>query len=208
MIKFMSLGKIDYKQCYDYQKQLHGLRVEGSIPDTVLFVEHPNIVTTGRTFINTEIPDRSILDDNGVDVLKVDRGGSVTYHGPGQLVCYPIIDLSKRKKDIHIFLDSIEKIVINVLAFYGVKSNSLKGQRGVWVDNKKIASIGIGIKRWVTYHGVAINLNVDLKYFQMIKPCGYDSSVMISLDKIIRQEISLDEFRAIFERSFKDNFKN
>jgi len=203
----MSLGKIDYKQCYDYQKQLHSLRVEGSIPDTILLVEHPHVITTGRTFNKTEIPDKNVLQNHDIKVIEADRGGSVTYHGPGQLVCYPIIDLRKHKKDVHLFLNRIENIVISALAFYGIKANSIKGQRGVWVDNKKIASIGIGIKRWVTYHGVAINLNVDLKYFGMIKPCGYNSSVMISLDKIIRQEVSLEEFRIIFKQVFKDNFK-
>jgi lipoate-protein ligase B len=205
-MKFLNLGKIDYEQCYARQKELHKLRIEGIIDDTVLFVEHPHVITTGRTFNSWEIPDKRILDNHGIKIIEVDRGGSVTYHGPGQLVCYPIIDLSERKKDIHLFLDKMEEIVIAALDFYKVKANSLSGQRGVWVDNKKIASVGVGIKRWVTYHGIAINLNVDLSYFEMIKPCGYDASVMVSLSNIIDQEVDLNQFTQIIEPIIKDHF--
>ena len=203
-MKFLNLGEIDYKRCYEHQKKLHTLRVEGVIPDVVLLVEHPHVITAGRTFNTGDIPDKSVLDNRGIKVIEVDRGGSVTYHGPGQLICYPIIDLSKRERDIHRFLDNIESVVVSALTSYGIKGSSLKGKRGVWVDNKKIASIGIGIKRWVTYHGVAINLNVDLGYFKMIKPCGYDSGVMVSLNDLIHQDVNLDEFRRVFEESFKD----
>jgi len=146
----------------------------------------------------------------GIDFHEIDRGGDITYHGPGQLVAYPVFDLSRFKKDLKYFLTSLEEVIIRFLKLYNIEAGRKSGFTGVWTGDEKIASIGIGVRKWIAYHGIAININPDLKYFSFIRPCGLDVR-MTSVSKILKKEIEidnelkhnlLDKFKEVFPINF------
>jgi lipoate-protein ligase B len=205
-MEFIDLGHIDYQDCYQKQVCLHKKVVMGISPDTVFLATHPPVITKGRSYKKEHLIKVENVRSNNIPVLETDRGGSVTYHGPGQLICYPILNLTNYKKDIHKFLDKIEQITINTLNKYDINAISISGKRGVWVEKRKIASIGIAVRRWVTYHGIAVNLNTNLDYFDFINPCGYNSDIMTSLQKIKGMKTDIDEFKKHFVSSFKEVF--
>ncbi|MDO8524859.1 MAG: lipoyl(octanoyl) transferase LipB [Candidatus Omnitrophota bacterium] len=190
----IDLGVIDYEKCYAIQKNLVEKRRFGEITDSVIIAEHQNIYTIGRTGrIENVLAANEILASRGIKVLRVDRGGDVTYHGPGQLVVYPIVDLKVRQNDLHRYLRSLEEIVIRFLKDYDVLSGRLKDKTGVWVRGKKIASVGVGASNWVTFHGLSVNINCDLKFFSMINPCGMKDVEMTSLERLKGREIDMRE---------------
>jgi lipoyl(octanoyl) transferase len=153
-----------------------------------VWCSHPPVVTLGR---GTQEGD---LTDWTGDVVEVQRGGRATYHGPSQIVAYPILNLSTRKRDLHQFMRNIELAIIETLKFYGVQSGISEGNTGVWIGNKKIASIGIAVKKWVSYHGVAINIDHDSNAFTGLKPCGFTTETMISLEELTNTKINHQEF--------------
>ena len=149
------------------------MRTSGAIEDTLLLLEHPHTYTLGKTADRTNlIGSEEYLEKNGISVFEIDRGGDITYHGPGQIVGYPIIDLNKWKPDTHLYLRNLEEVIIKVLAEYGIESGRKPEYTGVWVGESKIAAIGIRVSRWVTMHGFAFNINTDLELFNGIIPCG------------------------------------
>jgi lipoate-protein ligase B len=142
----------------------------------------------------------------GIDFYAVDRGGDITYHGPGQLVVYPIFDLSRYKKDLKYFLNQLEETIIRFLRIYNIGAKRKSGFTGVWIGDKKIASIGIAVKKWITYHGMAININPDLRYFSFIRPCGLDIK-MTSVSQVLNHEIEIDrELKQNLINKFKEVF--
>src|ERR1700730_1841765 len=161
-------GALDYATALELQNALVAARMSDAIADTLLLLEHPHVYTLGRG------ADQRFLVDPpaGVPVFRISRGGQVTYHGPGQLVGYPILKLEGPDRDVLRYLRKLEQILIDALARCGVEARRRAGLTGVWVDNEKIASIGVGIRRWVTLHGFAINVATDLSYFDRIVPCG------------------------------------
>jgi lipoate-protein ligase B len=164
---------MDYGEAFQLQRELVEARKRGMIEDQLLMVEHPHTITMGRNGKPEHLlADFEVLDRAGIAFHETDRGGDVTYHGPGQIVGYPILDLREWKRDIPAYLRAIEQVIIDTLGDFGLRAGRISGLTGVWVDEKKIAAIGVHLSRWVTSHGFALNVDTNLSYFQYIVPCG------------------------------------
>lgn len=179
------LGLVPYGEALERQRLLADDRIAGRLPyDTLLLLEHPPVVTLGRGTKNTSLPmDPEALRRRGIDVFEIERGGDVTYHGPGQLVGYPIFDLTQHRQDLHWFLRQLEEALIVALGTLGIPGERHAGYTGVWTAGRKIASIGIHVRQWVTWHGFALNVTTDLSAFDLIVPCGIPDVVMTSVQK-------------------------
>jgi lipoyl(octanoyl) transferase len=172
------LGRTDYGTALELQRQLAAERHQGLIPDQLLLLEHPHVITLGRNGkAGNVLASDEVLSRAGVSFYPTDRGGDVTYHGPGQLVGYPIIDLREWQRDVGAYVRAVEQVIIDTLADYGIAAGRIPKLTGVWVDDRKIAAIGVHISRWVTSHGFALNVFTDLSYFQYIVPCGLTKPV-------------------------------
>lgn len=181
----ISLGQMPYEEALDLQRALARERITGSIPeDMLLLVEHPPVVTLGRSAkARNLVSSADYLASRGVELFEVERGGDVTFHGPGQLVGYPIIDLKRHKLDLHWYLRQVEEALIRTLAAYSIPAERNTGFTGVWTKGRKIASIGVHARDWVTWHGFALNVTTDLSYFDLIIPCGIDGVTMTSIER-------------------------
>ena len=193
----IDLGKRDYKEAWKLQLDLVARRACDEIPDVLFFVEHPHVYTVGRKSHDQ----RRALRVGGESILcyAIERGGDVTYHGPGQLVGYPIFKLSEQERDLHGYLRDIERVLIHTCADFGISVDRRRGLTGVWTNEKisrKIASIGVAVKHWVTYHGFALNVSTNLNFFHPINPCGLDASVMTSMEHYLKQPVSLAHVKA------------
>src|SRR5438067_2857289 len=167
------LGRIDYGAALELQQQLVAERKQGLASDHLLLLEHPHVITLGRNgHMDNLLASGEILERAGISFYPTDRGGDVTYHGPGQLVGYPILDLREWKRDVGAYVRGVEQAIIDTLAEYGIEAGRIAKLTGVWVGERKIAAIGVHISRWVTSHGFALNVGTDLSYFQYIIPCG------------------------------------
>ncbi len=172
------LGRIDYGKALEVQQRLIAERKQGLIADQLLLLEHPHVITLGRNAqTNNVLAGEEILSRAGIAYYPTDRGGDVTYHGPGQLVGYPILDLRDWKRDVVGYVRALEQVIIDTLAEFGIAGGRVPKLTGVWVDECKVAAIGVHISRWVTSHGFALNVNTDLNYFQYIVPCGLTKPV-------------------------------
>ncbi len=172
------LGRTDYGQALELQRQLIAERQQGLIPDQLLLLEHPHVITLGRNGKAANLlASAEVLSRAGIAFYPTDRGGDVTYHGPGQLVGYPIVDLREWQRDVGAYVRAVEQTIIDTLADYGISAGRIPKLTGVWVDDRKIAAIGVHIGRWVTSHGFALNVSTDLSYFQYIVPCGLTKPV-------------------------------
>lgn len=203
-MQHIDLGLSDYKEAYKAQREVRDRVAEGAAENTLIITEHKSVITIGRKGSRNNLFRTSeFLASLGIDVLDVDRGGDITYHGPGQLVAYPIFKLGNGAKDIHCFLRYLEEVGINFLSKYGIEAGRLPGARGIWVEGEKIGSIGIGVKKWVTYHGVAININPDLRPFSFIKPCGIDGIKITSLENLLKGKTDIEDAKAMLRDSFE-----
>lgn len=190
----IDLGLIDYEDAYRVQREFVARRMLGEIDDSVIVAEHKSVFTIGRTgSADNLLFDEGLLTLAGIKVLGVDRGGDITYHGPGQITIYPIIDLRTKERDLHRHLRNMEQAVIDFLAEYSVFGRRINDKTGVWIGKKKIASIGVGCRNWVTYHGVSVNINTDLRFFSMINPCGMKGVEVTSLGRLLGREVDLAE---------------
>ncbi len=172
------LGRAGYSEAFHVQRTLVERRKQGAIPDQLLIVEHPHVITLGRNGqMCNLLANEDVLRRAGIEFCSTDRGGDITYHGPGQIVGYPIFDLREWKRDVVAYIRAIEQVLIDTLADYGIAAGREPGMTGVWTDGRKIAAIGVHISRWVTSHGFALNLSTDLSYFQYIVPCGLSKPV-------------------------------
>jgi lipoyl(octanoyl) transferase len=187
------LGRMGYEEALEYQREVARQRITGAIPqDVLILVEHPPVVTLGRSSKEKNlISSPAFLASKGVELFEVERGGDVTFHGPGQLVGYPIIDLKRHRQDLHWYLRSVEEALIRTLGEYGISGERSTGFTGVWTNGRKIASIGVHARDWVTWHGFALNVTTDLSYFDFIVPCGISGVEMTSIVKE-RPELSVD----------------
>ncbi len=174
-----------YAEALEYQREIARQRISGELDqDILLLVEHPPVVTLGRSSKQKNLVSTpEFLASKGVELFEVERGGDVTFHGPGQLVGYPIIDLTRHKQDLHWYLRSVEDALIRALAELGIVAERNTGFTGVWTGGRKIASIGVHARDWVTWHGFALNVATDLTYFDLIVPCGIDGVVMTSVER-------------------------
>jgi len=179
----VDLGTMPYAEALEFQRAVARARISGEIAeDVLLLVEHPPVVTLGRTAKAANLvasPEQ--LAARGVEVFEVERGGDITFHGPGQLVGYPIIDLKRHKQDLHWYLRQVEEALIAALAGLGIPAVRNEGKTGVWTQGRKIASIGVHARDWVTWHGFALNVNTDLSFFDLIVPCGIQDVTMTSV---------------------------
>jgi len=167
------LGRIGYGPALELQQTLIAARKQGAVPDQLLLLEHPHVITLGRNGRQEHLlASAEVLERAGISFFPTDRGGDVTYHGPGQLVAYPIFDLREWRRDVGAFVRAVEQTAIDTLADYGIAAGRIPKLTGVWVEGRKIAAIGVHISRWVTSHGLALNVSTDLSYFQYIVPCG------------------------------------
>jgi lipoyl(octanoyl) transferase len=172
------IGRIGYSEALEVQQQLVAQRKQGLIEDQLLLLEHSHVITMGRNgHMENLLAGGEILDRAGISFFPTDRGGDVTYHGPGQLVGYPILDLREWKRDVGAYVRAVEQVLIDTLADYGIVADRIPKLTGVWVGERKIAAIGVHISRWVTSHGFALNVTTDLSYFQYIVPCGLTKPV-------------------------------
>jgi lipoate-protein ligase B len=203
------LGRVDYGEALELQRNIARDRISGAIPqDVLLLLEHPPVVTMGRASKEKHlVASPEFLSSKGVELFEVERGGDVTFHGPGQLVGYPIIDLKRHRQDLHWYLRKIEEALINTLADYGIAGERNTAYTGVWTRGKKIASIGVHARDWVTWHGFALNVTTDLSYFDLIVPCGIDGVVMTSIaHESGSDEISAQDVRDRISVKFAEAF--
>jgi lipoyl(octanoyl) transferase len=200
------LGRLDYGAALELQRELVERRKRGEIPDQLLLVEHPHVITLGRNGKPEHLlASEDYLRKAGIAFFPTDRGGDITYHGPGQLVGYPILDLKQWKRDVVEYLRAIEQALIEALAEFGLRGERVPGMTGVWVNGAKVAAIGVHISRWVTSHGFALNVTTDLRYFQYIVPCGLSRPVT-SMEELLGRDPGRGNVIAALVRHFGEVF--
>jgi lipoate-protein ligase B len=203
-IEIMDLGIKSYEEVWEYQKEMQQKRINNQIEDILILVEHPPVYTLGKN------ADQNHLLQNrskSVEVFNVERGGDITFHGPGQLVCYPIIDLNNYKKSISWYMRILEQIIIDSLKTFDVVGQRIEGLTGVWVDEKKIAAQGVKISRWVTMHGFSLNVNPDLSFYDGIIPCGIFHYGVTSIEKLLGEKQNMGRVKGIVINSFNSHFQ-
>lgn len=199
------LGRVGYAKALELQKQVEAEVIAGRELDYLLLLEHPHTFTLGRRSKNDGVlATAEMLRKLGVDVFEINRGGKVTYHGPGQLVGYPIISLSPDREDVHKYVRDIEEVLIRTMKDFGISAFRIEGLTGVHTAEGKVAAIGVHIKRWVTTHGFALNVNTDLSYYNWIIAC--EGEPVASMDKILGREVAMDEVEDRIEANFRDVF--
>lgn len=203
------LGQVSYRDALELQRALVEERRAGRIPDTLLLLEHSHVVTIGvrKGGAANIVATPARLAELGVDVFETGRGGDVTYHGPGQLVAYPILDLRPDRQDVHRYVRDLEEVLIRVCAEFGVAAARIPKLTGTWVGADKIGAIGVRISRWITSHGVAFNVNTDLDYFKLIVPCGISDRGVTSLSRVTGLAHQLEDVEDAFVRHFMDVFE-
>jgi len=223
-VKLLDLGLKDYKETWSYQEDLFKEVVDIKInnrknnlsiktPNYFLFVEHPHVYTLGKNGdLSNLLLNEEQLKVKGATFYKINRGGDITYHGPGQIVGYPILDLENFFTDIHKYLRFLEEVIIKTLSDYGIKSERSEGETGVWLDvgtpfARKICALGVRASRWVTMHGFALNVNTNLGYFDNIIPCGIKGKAVTSLELELNRKVSLEEVKAKILKHFIELFK-
>lgn len=202
----LDLGTTDYEKAYRLQMQMVGLRRLKEIDDTILVAEHNAVITIGRGSQNKKVDNLLIgedaLGEYGIKVLTVDRGGDITLHAPGQVVIYPIVNLAEKAKDLHLYMRMLEGAIINCLDYFKIKSFRILNRTGVWTSaTKKIASIGIAATDWITYHGLSLNVNMDLEWFSMIRICGLEGVRATSMKEYLRRDITMKEVKSRMVKS-------
>ena len=208
ILNYCDLDFIDYQEAWDLQKDMLNLRVDEKVNDVLFLLEHPHTYTLGKVADKKNlIGSENYLHENKISVFDIDRGGDITYHGPGQIVGYPIIDLKKWKQDTHKYLRSLEEVIIKTCAEYGLKGIRDPKYTGVWIEDRKIAAIGIKVSRWVTMHGFAFNVNTDLDFFSGIIPCGITDKGVTSLKNELGRTINISEVKEKLKNNFKDIFE-
>lgn len=223
-VNFQDLGRRDYKETWDYQEQLFKSIIDTKIKNRredagletqnhLLFVEHDHVYTLGKSGdIDNLLANEKLLDNIGATFYKINRGGDITYHGPGQITGYPILDLENFFTDIHKYLRFLEEVFIKILADYDLKGERSDGETGVWLDvgtpfARKICALGVRASRWVTMHGFAFNVNTNLGYFDHIIPCGIDDKAVTSLAAELKREVDLNEIKEKIKKYFTELFE-
>lgn len=191
-IVIKDLGHRPYQEVWDLQKEMQKQRIRGEIDDNLILVEHEPVYTLGKNADENHLLQSR---DESVDVFNIERGGDITFHGPGQLVGYPILDLSKYKKSVSWYMRTLEQLTIDVLAEFGINAKRIEGLTGVWVGDEKIAAQGVRISRWVTMHGFALNVNPDLSFYDGIIPCGIFDHGVTSMEKLLKKNQNMNDVK-------------
>lgn len=193
-LEVLQLGLKDYDSALEMQKELHARAVADASQAFLMLLEHPPVITLGRNANAAHVLfAEAELNKRGFIVRHIDRGGDVTYHGPGQLVGYPIMQLTGARRDVHAYFRSLEESIIKMLATYGIEAGRIEGLTGVWVGKEKVCAMGVAIKRWTTYHGFALNVQPDLTHFRYITPCGISDKGVTSMSKILGRKLDMAE---------------
>jgi lipoate-protein ligase B len=203
----LELGLVPYLEAWELQRELSAAVAEGTRPDTIVFLEHPPVITLGRR--TDEQAELHVPDGAPVEVVETDRGGKSTFHGPGQLVCYPILDLRRHGKDVHLYVRNLEEAIIRTLAAFGVEGERIDTLTGVWLQRppRKIASIGVRVSRWVTTHGYALNVDLDPAPFtQWITACGLEDAQFTTMARELRRPLAVDDVRPAAAAAISDVF--
>ena len=187
-IKIIDLGFLDYKNSWNYQKELQKKVLIGDCSDSIIFVEHDSVYTFGK---NSDKSNLLVSKDSKIKIYETERGGEITYHGPGQIVCYPILNLKNFKQSVTWYMRALEQVIIETLKLFNIKASRKDGLTGVWVKDEKIGAQGVRMTKWVTMHGFALNVNTDLRFFNDIIPCGIKDFGVTSIKKIIGKEQDL-----------------
>jgi len=204
----IDLGLIDYGKAWDLQHHLWSRRVAEELPDLLILLEHPHVITLGRRGNRGHlIVSPEVLEAMKIPIFHVERGGDITYHGPGQMVVYPILNLKEYGYRIVRYIDQLEEVVLRVLRDFGIEGRRDPLNRGVWVEREKIASLGVAIKRWVSFHGFALNYETDLKYYDLINPCGLKGKKVTSMAEILESKISRERLSERILFHFKEVFR-
>ncbi len=201
------MGLVEYGKAWELQKKLHSLRLRQEIPDILLLLEHPPTLTVGKAGSpkNVLAPTDKLVQ-MGISLFFIERGGDVTYHGPGQMVAYPIIDLRKRGKDIYRFVTDLEEVMIRTVRDFSLEAGRDPCHRGVWVGEKELGAIGISVRRWITMHGLALNVTTNLEHFALINPCGFTDRQATSMAACLSTHVSLESVRERTLVHFSDVF--
>lgn len=201
------LGTVSYREAWTLQRRLVDERRRGVVPDTLLLLDHPPVVTLGRGGDTAHLrgSDGELAARN-VEFVETDRGGDITFHGPGQIVGYAIVDLAGRGRDLHRYLRDLEETLILALAEFGIAAGREPGLTGVWVDGAKVAAIGIRVSRWIAHHGFALNVDTDLSFFDLIVPCGIADRPVTSMVEILGHPVDRDDVEGAIERAFGEVF--
>ncbi|HET8937234.1 MAG TPA: lipoyl(octanoyl) transferase LipB [Polyangiales bacterium] len=206
-LSVIELGRRDYASVLALQEETHAARARGELPDTLLLVEHDPVITLGRAAKQEHVlatPEH--LKTLGIELHEIGRGGDVTYHGPGQLVVYPILDLKPDRCDVRRYVRSLEQVMLQVAESYGLTPQRIEGMTGAFCDQRKYGALGVRISRWVTMHGIAINVSTDLDAFSLIVPCGLRTTSVTSLSREAGREISLADAQARTTEQFAQVF--
>ncbi len=205
-MELVDLGRMSWDEAYELQlKAVEEVASGGA--ERVHLVEHPNVFTLGRRADDANLLAQDAVGRGEIDVRRINRGGDITYHGPGQLVGYPHIDLRRRNRDLHRYLRDLESALIDASAVFGVRGYRRDGLTGVWTDGGKLASIGVGVRRWVTFHGFALNVSTDLSYFSLINPCGIKDCPMTSLERESGARAPMEEVKQAVVGSLREIFR-
>jgi lipoyl(octanoyl) transferase len=203
----LDLGRVPYREAWDLQRSLAGAVSQGAIPDTVVFLEHPPVVTLGR---RTEDGELHVPEAAEVEVVETDRGGKSTFHGPGQLVCYPIFDLNRHGKDVKKYVRDLEEALVRTMSPLGLEATRIEGLTGVWLERppRKIASIGVHISRWITTHGYALNVDLDPAPFtEWITACGLEDAAFTTIAAELGRDVTIDEVRPLAHAALAEVFE-
>ncbi|GAE88214.1 lipoyl(octanoyl) transferase LipB [Acetivibrio straminisolvens] len=201
-------GCMEYSRALELQKKLLNMRYENAINDTLILLEHSHVYTVGRNGnIKNLLVDESFLDQRSIKLFKITRGGDITYHGPGQLVGYPIVDLNGYGRSVHRFMSMMENLFIRLLKEeFGILAETDEKYPGIWVNNSKLTAFGFGVKKWITYHGFAFNVNTDMSYFSNIIPCGIKDKGVTSLENILNRRVNFEDIMMMVSDYFKKIF--
>ncbi|MBM4170127.1 MAG: lipoyl(octanoyl) transferase LipB [Ignavibacteria bacterium] len=206
-IAVIDIGRTRYADAWELQRRVFAARTQGAIGDVLMFTEHDHVYTIGKGGDgNHLLASAEEIRSSEIDVVRIDRGGDITYHGPGQIVGYPIIDLTRHGSDIHLYLRKLEEVMIRALARYEITSGREEGMTGVWVKGEKIGAIGVKVSRWTTMHGFAFNVNTDLAYYSRIIPCGIFHKGVTSMERILGRPSVLEEVQTILAECFGEVF--
>ncbi len=204
----IDIDLIDYRRAWDFQRELVTAKVKSDLPDILILLEHNPVITLGRRGNRQHIlASPEVLTAEGIQVCHVERGGEVTYHGPGQIVGYPILNLRNWRRDISWYISSLEEVLIRTLGDFGIEGTRNRLNRGVWVGDSKIASIGVAITRWITYHGFSLNVSPNMNHYSLITPCGLEGIEITSLRKLLGKEPDHRRVRGSISRHFQQVFE-
>ncbi len=207
-ISILELGRTSYAACWELQRRLSEDRQSGTRGDLLLLTEHDHVYTLGKGANDDHLlAGDEELRRTGAEVFHIDRGGDITYHGPGQVVGYPILDLRLHKEDLHWYLRNLEEVIIRALAAFDIDGTREEGLTGVWVDGEKIAAIGVKVSRWITMHGFALNVSTDLSRFERIIPCGIFHKGVTSMEKVLGRRVEIEEVNRAVADSFAQVFE-